>query len=90
VELAEVYPRLAEQLADIAARIEASDAVLARVNKKLPDGSRASSAPSSLRVGCTGITTVSRTYLAAPPSCACRLSTTPEIRMRGRGRECSS
>src|SRR5438552_5120731 len=33
-----VYPPLAEKLADLATRIAASDAVIERVNRKLPDG----------------------------------------------------
>ena len=38
-ELVEVYPRLAEQLAEIVGRIAANDAVIERVNRKsLPDG----------------------------------------------------
>ena len=37
-ELAEVYPPLAEKLADLAARIAANDAVIERVNRKLPHG----------------------------------------------------
>src|SRR5207245_1992467 len=37
-ELAEVYPRVEAQLADIAGRIAASDAVLDRVNRRRPDG----------------------------------------------------
>ena len=39
-ELAEVYPPLAEKLADLVARIAANDAVLERVNQKLPDGKK--------------------------------------------------
>jgi chromosome segregation ATPase len=37
VEVAEVYPPLAEKLADLAARVAANDAVIERVNRKLPD-----------------------------------------------------
>jgi hypothetical protein len=39
-ELAEVYPPLAARLADLAGRIAANDAVIERVNRKLPDGSK--------------------------------------------------
>ena len=39
-ELAEVYPAVAERLADLAARIAANDAAIERVNRKLPDGSK--------------------------------------------------
>ena len=35
-ELAEVYPPLAEKLADLAARIAANDAIIERINCKLP------------------------------------------------------
>jgi chromosome segregation ATPase len=37
-ELAEVYPPLAEKLADLAARIAENDAAIERVDRKLPDG----------------------------------------------------
>jgi NADH dehydrogenase/NADH:ubiquinone oxidoreductase subunit G len=37
-ELAAVYPAVAEQLAGLVARIAANDAVIERVNQKLPDG----------------------------------------------------
>ena len=39
-ELAEVYPPLVEKLADLAGRITANDAVIERVNRKLPDSSK--------------------------------------------------
>jgi chromosome segregation ATPase len=39
-ELAEVYPSLAEKLADLAARVAANDAAIERVNQKLPDGKK--------------------------------------------------
>jgi hypothetical protein len=39
-ELAAVYPPIAEKLADLAARIAANDAVIERVNQKLPDGAK--------------------------------------------------
>ena len=38
--MAEVYPAVAERLADLAARIAANDAAIERVNRKLPDGSK--------------------------------------------------
>jgi len=37
-ELAEVYPPVGAKLADLAARVAANDAVIERVNQKLPDG----------------------------------------------------
>jgi hypothetical protein len=37
-ELAEVYPPLAAKLADLAARVAANDALIERINQKLPDG----------------------------------------------------
>jgi chromosome segregation ATPase len=39
-ELAEIYPSLAEKLADLAARVAANDAAIDRVNQKLPDGKK--------------------------------------------------
>ena len=45
-ELAEVYPPFAEKLADLAARIAANDAVIGRINCKLPRGRRGSPARS--------------------------------------------
>src|SRR5262249_953069 len=39
-ELADVHPPLAEQLADLAGRLAASDAAIERVNQKLPDGKK--------------------------------------------------
>jgi len=39
-ELAEIYPAVAEKLADLAARIATSDAAIERVNRKLPDGAK--------------------------------------------------
>jgi hypothetical protein len=39
-ELAEVYPAMAEQLADLVGRISASDAVIERINRNLPDGAK--------------------------------------------------
>jgi hypothetical protein len=39
-ELAAVYEPVAQQLADLAGRIAANDAVIERVNAKLPDGSK--------------------------------------------------
>jgi len=36
-ELAEVYPAIAEQLADLAGRLTASDAAIERVNQMLPE-----------------------------------------------------
>jgi hypothetical protein len=39
-ELAELYPVIAERLADIASRIAASDAVIDRINRSLPDGAK--------------------------------------------------
>jgi hypothetical protein len=45
-ELAAVYPGLAAQVADIVARIAASDAVIEGINRKqLPDGADRSLAP---------------------------------------------
>jgi hypothetical protein len=39
-ELAADYEPIAQQLADLAGRIAANDAVIERVNRKLPDGSK--------------------------------------------------
>jgi chromosome segregation ATPase len=39
-ELLDVYPQLAEKLADLAGRIAANDAVIERINRKLPDGAK--------------------------------------------------
>jgi chromosome segregation ATPase len=39
-ELAELYPAVAERLADMASRIAASDAVIDRINRALPDGAK--------------------------------------------------
>jgi chromosome segregation ATPase len=39
-ELAAVYEPIAQQLADLAGRIAANDAVIERINRKLPDGSK--------------------------------------------------
>jgi hypothetical protein len=40
-ELAEVYPKVCEQLADLMARIAANNAVIERINRKgLPDGAK--------------------------------------------------
>jgi hypothetical protein len=39
-ELATVYPAVSEQLADLVARIAANDAVIERINRKLPDGEK--------------------------------------------------
>ena len=39
-ELAEIYPAVAERLADLAARIAANNAAIDRVNRRLPDGAK--------------------------------------------------
>ena len=39
-ELTEVYPPLAEKLADLVGRIAANDPAIERVNQKLPDGAK--------------------------------------------------
>jgi chromosome segregation ATPase len=76
-ELAAVYEPIAQQLADLAGRIAANDAVIERVNRKLPDGSKWIDSAELIARKLRNFNDGTAAFRGSPGTCACRRSGTP-------------
>jgi hypothetical protein len=76
-ELAEIYPSLAEKLADLGARVAANDAAIERVNQRQPDGAPWLTGAELVARELNSFSTAQPTFRGSPATCACPPSATP-------------
>jgi hypothetical protein len=76
-ELAEIYPSLAEKLADLGARVAANDAAIERVNQRQPDGAPWLTGAELIARELNSFSTAQPTFRGSPATCACPPSATP-------------